>query len=40
MDNEAPMIQCLIHLLTTISMYVHFGNHVQEYFNSLLQVNQ
>jgi hypothetical protein len=30
MDNKVSMIQCLIHLSTTISMYMHFGNHVQD----------
>src|ERR1035438_4492089 len=25
MDNEVPMIQCLTHLSTTISMYTHCG---------------
>ena len=40
MDNEVPMIQCLTHLSTTVSMYTHFGNRVQEHLNILLKVNQ
>jgi uncharacterized protein YjbJ (UPF0337 family) len=30
MDNEVSMIQCLIHLATTVSTYMHFGNRVQD----------
>jgi hypothetical protein len=40
MDNEVPMIQCLTHLSTTISMYTHLGIRVQEHFNILLKVNR